>query len=210
MGSYPGVGTPYVNQGGAEAQIGDDALAIPMTIDGARLGTALANVTVKGPSLFGRRTAAPNKLVPLVNGTAIINPTNTTNATVDIADADAVKYRVGDLLTFYDVSTGLFSAETKTLDIIGAAGSGGTGETLLTFTGEVWTTPPVATDILVVADGAQLSANAVLINEDVVFDGSTDKGTKGYIKGTFQKSKVGNTTYFTQADNQVLKLVDTQ
>lgn len=207
MSLYPGVTVPFANQGGAEAMIGEGK-AIPITIDGARLGASSAKVKVIGPSLYARRTASPYKAVPFLNNAVIANPTNTTNATVDIPDADAVKFGVGDLVTFYDVSAGAMSTESKTLDIIGAAGSGGAGETLLTFTGEVWTTPPVATDLLVVKDGAELSKNVVAVLEDVEFDGSTAFASAGYIEGTFIKSKVGNTTYFVQADNQNVQLVD--
>ena len=205
----PSMTVPYASQGGAEAMINQEP-GIPITIEGTRLGTVAAPVTLTGPRLYARRTASPYKALPLVNGTAIINPTNTTNATVDIADADAVKFRVGDLLTFYDVSTGLLSTETKTLDIIGAAGSGGTGETLLTFTGEVWSTPPVATDILVVADGAELSANVVLVQEDITFDGVNDIPSVGILDGTFNKGKVNNTTYFDNSKRQSLILINIQ
>jgi len=210
MSEYPGVSTPLVEQGSDEAQIGERGTAIPITIDGSRLGASGAKVTLKAPYLYARRSTSPFKAVPYLNSTPIINPTNTTNATVDIADADAVKFAVGDVVTFYDVSTGLLSAEGLTIDIIGAAGSGGTGETLITFTGETWSTPPVATDLLVVQDGAQLSANAVLVQKDLTFDGSTDFAASGYVKGTFLKSKVNNATYFAQASNQNLLLLDSQ
>lgn len=205
MSNFASASSVYANQGGGEAQIGSEFTAIPVTIDGAR-----NNTTVTGPSLFARRTASPYDAVPFMNNTAIINPTNVTNATVDIADADAVKFKVGDLITYYDVSAGALHTETKTLDIIGAAGSGGAGETLLTMTGEVWTTAPVAGDLLVVADGAQLSANVIVVDESVAFDGATDFPSKGYVTGVFQKDKVGNTTYFDQSKNQALKLVDMQ
>ena len=210
MSKYPGVGSVAVNQGGVEAQIGDRGTAIPVTVDGTRLGSTGTPVTLTAPHLYARRTASPYKAVPFTNGTAIINPTNTTNATIDVADADAVKFVVGDTCTFYDVSAaGLDANAGKVISAIGAAGSAGAGETLITFTG-VWTAAPVASDILVVADGAQLSANVVLVQEDITFDGATSFATTGWVEGTFLKSKVNNTTYFDQSKLQTLKLVDMQ
>ncbi len=81
---------------------------------------------------------------------ALQNPTNTTNATLTIIDADALRFRAGDLCTYFDVSANALHTEAKTISAIGAAGSGGTGRTTITFTG-TWTTPPVATDQLMIA-----------------------------------------------------------
>lgn len=209
MGSYPKVSSVYTSQGGVECMIGERGKAIPITIDGSRLGSTSSKVTVNGPSLFARRTASPYKAIPFTNGTAIINPTNTTNATIDVADADAVKFRVGDVCKFYDISVGALDTQTKTISAIGASGSGGAGETLVTFTG-VWTTAPVASDILVVSDGAEFSKNVVVVLEDVEFDGSTDVAAAGFINGQFVKGAVNNRTYFVQADNQAIQLVDMQ
>lgn len=207
MEKYPGVNNILVSQGGVECVIGDPGARIPCTIDGARLGAENAKVTIQGPALFGRRTASPNKIVPFQNGGVIADPTNTTDATVDVPDADAVRFRVGDLVTFVDVSTGLLSSEQLTVDIIGAAGSGGAGETLITFTAETWSTPPEAADILVVADGSELSVQAVMILEDIEFDGSTDVASSGFINGQFVKSAIKRDDYFIQSENQVLQLV---
>ncbi|MBI5234465.1 MAG: hypothetical protein HY880_08935 [Deltaproteobacteria bacterium] len=209
MSKTPRTSIPYVNQGGVECMIGERGISIPITIDGTRLGSASANVTVVGPSLFARRTASPFNAVPFSNGTLVINPTNTTNATMDIADADAVKFRVGDTITYYRISTSALHTETKVISAIGATGSGGAGETLVTLTG-VWTTPPVANDFLVVADGAQLSKNVCVVLEDVIFDGSTGYVVAGFIDGKFVKSAIENKTYFVQADKQDLVLVDIQ
>lgn len=204
----PKVSHVYTNQGGVECMIGERGNAIPITIDGARYSG-----TITGPSLFARRTDSPHKAVPLMHSTTIEAATNITNATLDIPDADAVKFAVGDKLTYYDASAGaLYSGAALTLDVIGAAGSGGEGLTLLTFTGETWTTPPEGdgTDLLVVADGAQLSKNAVVVLEDIVLDGSNDVHAAGFINGSFVKSAVQNKTYFVQADNQNIQLVDIQ
>lgn len=207
MEGYPSTNRVRVNQGGVECVIGTPGARIPVTIDGSRLGAAAAKVTIQGPALYGRRADSPNKAVPFMNSGVISDPTNTTNATVDIPDADAARFKVGDVVTFYDVTAGAMSAESLTLDVIGAAGSGGAGVTLLTFTAEVWSTPPEAADLLVVADGAQLSVNAVVILEDVEFDGSTDIPSSAFINGQFVKSVVGRTTYFVQSENQVVQLV---
>jgi Neuraminidase-like domain len=80
---------------------------------------------------------------------AIENPTNTTNATVEVPDTDADKFKAGYVVTYYDVSAHVLSAETKTISFIGEAGSGGIGKTLITLSG-IWTTPPVAKDLLVI------------------------------------------------------------
>lgn len=199
----------FTSQGGSEAALGERGKAIPVTVDGTRLGSATSKVTLKGPYLYARRSASPYKAVPFLNSTAIINPTNTTNATIDVADADAVKFRVNDTVTFYDVSAGALSAEGLVVSAIGAAGSGGAGETLVTLTG-VWSTAPVASDLLVVKDGAELSSRVILIEEDIEFDGTTSPIVAGFVDGTFLKDLVNNTTYFVQHDNQELQLLDMQ
>ena len=209
MDNFPGRENILVSQGGVECVIGDPGARLPVTIEGIRLGTEAVPVTITGPALYGRRTASPNKLVPFQNGGAITDPGNTTNAVVDVPNADAVKFRVGDLATFVDVSTGLVSSEALTIDIISAAdgGTGGAGFAKITFTAETWSTAPEAADILVVSDGGQLSANAVIVLEDIVFDGVKDIPSAAFINGQFRKSVIGGTTYFIQADNQVVQLV---
>ncbi len=88
---------------------------------------------------------------------AIGNPTNATNATVGIPDADAVKFKVGDLCTYFDISANALHTETKMISAIGVAGSGGTGQTTITFTG-IWNTAPVIGDLLVFDAGQILAA----------------------------------------------------
>ena len=84
----------------------------------------------------------------------------------------------------------------------------GAGVTLLTFTAETWSTPPEAADLLVVVDGAQLSVNAVVILEDIEFDGSTDIASAGFINGQFVAAAVKRRDYFVQSENQVLQMVE--
>ena len=81
---------------------------------------------------------------------AIGNPTNIINATVNVPDVNAVKFRAGDVMTYYDVSADALHTETKTISSIGAAGSGGAGRTLVTLSG-IWKNPPAANDLLVKA-----------------------------------------------------------
>lgn len=207
MSVTPNMTIPGVNQGGVEAMLSSDGVAIPITIDGTRLGSSTNKIKITAPHLYARTTASPHKARPFMLNAVIANPTNTTNATVDIPDADAVKFKVGDSCAYYNTTTGALSAETKVISAIGAAGSGGAGETLITFTG-VWTTPPSAGHLLCVADGTQLSANVVVVLEDIEFDGKTDALANGYISGVFKKSLVGNATYFDNSKAQNIQLVD--
>jgi hypothetical protein len=82
---------------------------------------------------------------------AIENPTNTTNATVEVPDADAIRFKVGDIVTYCGVDADALHSDTMTVFSVDAAGSGGAGKTLITLSG-VWTTPPVADDLLVIAN----------------------------------------------------------
>ncbi|MCK4539009.1 MAG: hypothetical protein KAV42_09470, partial [Candidatus Krumholzibacteria bacterium] len=96
--------------------------------------------------------------LPLSPKTAIENPTNITNATVKVPDSDAVLFKIGDVVTYFDVDANAPHTETKTISSMGAAGSGDVGKTLITLSG-VWTTPPVADDLLVKADRCYNRAN---------------------------------------------------
>jgi len=71
----------------------------------------------------------------------ITSPTNTINATADIPNADAVKFRNGETVTYYDVSAGAIASQTLPINTVGAADSGGAGLVLITFTG-VWGAAP--------------------------------------------------------------------
>lgn len=113
----------------------------------------------------------------------ISTPTNTTNATVDIPDDEAKWFTAGDEVTFYDVSAGYRSLEHLPITSIGAEGSGtDSGTTLITLTG-VWTTPPVATDYLMLYD--RLCANFKLLCDKIgisltvarIFPPETEMGT---------------------------------
>lgn len=216
MSKYPGMTAPFVNQGGREGFIGSGHGSVPITIDGAsgRYGTDTAAVeNVEGPSLWARKTASPYKALPFFSSAAATSITNTTNFVCDVPDAYAKRFKVGDLVTFYDVSAGALdtgAVNSITVDAVGAAGSGtgGTGFTLVTCTGETFTNTPAASDLLVLADGTQLSANVVVVAGDVEMDGSTDFGETGYINGAFNKGVVKNAAYFVEADNQNIQLLN--
>lgn len=96
--------------------------------------------------------------LPLPPKPAIENPTNVINATVEVPDAGAVMFKVGDVVTYYDVDADALHNETKTISSVGAVGSGGAGKTLITLSG-VWTTLPVADELLVKTDRNYNRAN---------------------------------------------------
>lgn len=218
MEQYPGVTTPYVNQGGEDAMIGDPGAAIPITVDGSseRYGTSSADTEIaRGPHLFARKTASPYDAMPFFSNAVMTDITNSTNFVCDVPDALAKRFKVGDLVKFYDVSESEVDAgalTSLTIDIVSVAGGGtaGAGFTKITCTGEVFTNTPATSDLLVLADGTELSANALVNLDTTEFDGSTEFGGKGFINGTFNIAKVNNTDYFVQADNQALQLISVQ
>jgi hypothetical protein len=78
----------------------------------------------------------------------IRNPTNIGNATVSVGNADAAKLSNGMTCTYLVASTNALSGESKRISAIGAADSGGAGQTTITFLGN-WTSAPVSGDRLV-------------------------------------------------------------
>jgi Neuraminidase-like domain/Salmonella virulence plasmid 28.1kDa A protein len=92
----------------------------------------------------------------------IENPTNITNATLTVPDADAAIFKVGNSVTYHDVSANALHTETKIISSIAPittdAGNP-TGKTLITLSG-TWITPPAANgDLLVLADRTYNFAN---------------------------------------------------
>lgn len=75
-------------------------------------------------------------------------PTNVGNATVSVANGDAAKLAKGGLCTFFPPKISSLNGETKRISDIGAADSGGGGQTTITFVG-TWKSAPVAGDRLV-------------------------------------------------------------
>lgn len=218
MDKFSGVEQVYTNQGGVDAMIGDPGTSIPITVDGssARYGTSSADTEIaSGPHLFARKSASPYDALPFFSNAAMTDITNSTNFVCDVPDALAKRFKVGDLVKFYDVSDGALDTgalTSLTIDIVSAAGGGtaGAGFTKITCTDEVFTNTPAASDLLVLADGTELSSRAMVVLDDVEFDGSTEFGGKGFTGGSFNASKVNNTDYFVQADNQHLQLLDIQ
>lgn len=78
----------------------------------------------------------------------IQNPTNVGNATVSVGNAAAAKLSNGMSCTYLVASTKALSGEFKRISTVGAADSGGAGQTTITFDG-TWTSAPVAGDRLV-------------------------------------------------------------
>jgi hypothetical protein len=134
-----------------------------VTLDKAAGRTGIGRVPPG--TLLSRQTAAPGRYSVFCLSGVISNPTNTTNATVDITNA-ASFFKVGDVCTFWRSATDVFSSETKTISSI----SGNT----ITFSG-VWTTAPVAGDLLVLKDGTERSEEVVVVTDYVDF---TDTGTQ--------------------------------
>jgi hypothetical protein len=78
----------------------------------------------------------------------IENPTNVGNATVSVGNAAAAKLSNGMNCTYLGASANALSGESKRISTVGAADSGGAGQTTITFDG-TWTSAPVAGDRLV-------------------------------------------------------------
>lgn len=213
---YPKMEVPFQSQGGKEGMIGDDHVAIPVTVDGAsgRYGVSSADKeTIAGPVLYARQTASPYKAMPFFSYGVMTDITNVTDFVCDVPDAYAKRFAVGDLVKFYDVSAGGLDTgalTSLTIDVISAAGggTGGAGYTKITCTAEVFTNTPATNDLLVLADGTELSKNVVVISDDIDFDGSSDFAQNAYIKGAWIKGQVERTTYFVEADNQNIQLLN--
>lgn len=198
---------PFVNQGGKEAVIGMPGRSVPMVLLGDRIGTSTSKVKVTAPRLYARQTATPFKGRPFMETATVNAITNTTNATADVDDADAILFRSSDLVNFYDISASGLAAQALVINTVGAAGSGGAGQTLITFTG-VFGTAPVTGDFLVVVDGTELSKNAVMVLEEIEYDGSTEFQTPGFIDGAYNKAEVENTARFDATKNSAIELID--
>ena len=78
----------------------------------------------------------------------IEDPTNVGNATVSVGNAAAAKLSNGMNCTYLGASANALSGESKRISTVGAADSGGAGQTTITFDG-TWTSAPVAGDRLV-------------------------------------------------------------
>ena len=118
----------------------------PIFIESLGLGTAEADVFTDPDPLTGDKWHALYGYPSL--RTTIHGRTNVDNATVNVANAEGEKLRVGVACSFVDLSANAVSTEAKVISAVGAANSGGAGRRTVTFDGK-WTTPPDAGDLLV-------------------------------------------------------------
>lgn len=79
---------------------------------------------------------------------AIHSPTNSVNATVVVDTSGAAVFGPGLAVTYYDISANSLHSEINTITSVGAAGSGGAPDKILITLSGIWTTPPVAGDLL--------------------------------------------------------------
>ncbi len=79
------------------------------------------------------------------------SPSNVGQATVTIPNAQAERFSVADQCRYYQALTGALRDEAMAVAAIGPKDSGGLGRVVLTFVG-IWTSPPSAGDILVLAN----------------------------------------------------------
>ena len=123
---------------------------------------------------------------PMVQAT-IQNPTNVGDATLNVANAEAAKLSADLLCTFFDTSANGLSNESKAIVAIGAADSGGAGQTLITLSGD-WITPPTAGDQLVCdVPGMLKSARALSRRLRVSYKEITEIVQTGFVNPELQK-----------------------
>ncbi|HLN62155.1 MAG TPA: neuraminidase-like domain-containing protein [Symbiobacteriaceae bacterium] len=121
---------------------------------------------------------------------AIQSPTNAGNAALTVANADAAQFRAGMACTYFDVSANAMHGEALVVSAIGAANSGGAGQTKITFTG-VWTTAPVAGDRLLCDAPAMLkSAKALARRLGVTYKEMVELVQTGFVNPELQKLAV--------------------
>lgn len=112
---------------------------------------------------------------------AIKNATNAVNASVAVADADTADFREGMICSYMDVSAGALHGESMVITTIDVPGSGGPGQTTITFTG-VWTTPPDVDDLLVCLGARTLqSAKALSRRLGVTYQEIVDIVQTGFV-----------------------------
>jgi len=196
--------------------IGENFQAIPVTIDTTRFGSDTESI--KGPRLWVRGNVSPYYAYPYGFG-GEVSSVSTKYVTL-VNAADSYHFVVGDRVSFFDYSTGVFGGVQGYVTAVNnTTGIVTLGNTLTGLTGD---------DLLVVVSGedcgwicsGQLSdMNACVILEDVELSSASDSGTKAYIEGTFIKSEVkgfqwlpaGQTIakdMFNKNNNQKLHFID--
>lgn len=181
-----------------DCMVGNDHMAIPITIKGSR--TPAAGETIKGPSLWIRSSLSPYYAFPFMYGGLVSSATDTVITLVNAADA--AHFKASDKVSFFDLSAGGFSGGTAGIvtSVDEAAGTvtlSGAG-----LSGSV----PAAGDICFVCSGAGTNGwigdgsrtyekNVCIVLEDIVMVKDMDQLSAGYIQGTFLRSKILNATH---------------
>lgn len=171
-----------------------------ITIDGDAKGFAATVIPAR--TLYNKLSAADKYVPRFING-LIAQSNNTSNFVCDVPDALRAFLTVSDKVRFYDVSAAAISADSITIDTIGALGSGheGAGYTLITCTGETFTSAPASgTDLLVLSDGSEDDSDMVLVDEEVDLADSVDKVVSASYACTIKKSVVNRADYINKAD----------
>ena len=174
-----------------------DFLRIPITID--RSGQRKTS-TVKGPCLYGRLTASPGEYAPffvtaLLASQAAAGQKNIVLATT--GDDTIANFKAGDTIMIMDDN----AYEAHTIDT--ATVSTNTIAVTVNLT-NTYTTAANAKVYL--TNGTELSADAVIVDEDIDFSETSDVIVSGYQKGTFDETKIYRKTNFVKADCSRLDL----
>lgn len=136
-------------------------------------GVGRAEVFVESLGLSPAEASLFTRTAPLLNDAwhdlygwpalraAIQSPTNGSEASVSLADAEVSGLTPGMACGYFDVSANADAGEVNKLAAVGAPGSGGAGRTKLVFAG-AWTAAPVAGDLLVLQGPAMLRSAKAL------------------------------------------------
>ncbi len=195
-----GPGNVAVGKVGFDPYIGSE---VPdkrsITIDGDAQG--FAGSVIPEFTLYNMLT--DGKYAPRFVSGAMTSITNSTNMECDVPNAMRPYLAVNDLVKFYDASAGALSTDSITVDAISAAdgGTGGTGFTKITCTGQVFSATPVSTgDLLVLADGSELDSDIVLVDEEVDLTDSVDQVVSASYTATLKKSLINRADNINKAD----------
>lgn len=150
-------------------------------------------------TLYGRQSASPGKYAPFFLNTAITAIDDSgADSLITVSTDDVVYFKAGDSVTYYDVSEGKLAAETKDIKSVDTT----TG--VITLNGK-FSTPPVANDLLVLADGTELSKDVVLVEEDLdMANLGSDVVTSAIYAGRIDENKINRATYLVKGDVQRL------
>lgn len=134
-----------------------DILKRPITLDLSRTDFGV----ISRHTLLGRQTSDPQKFAPFFLESRI---TNVASAVYTIAASEIKKFKLGDQVTYWDVSGGAFYTETKTI-----TSEPDTVNNTVELDSAFSAAPNTSEDTLVLADGTQLSKDVVILIEDVDF-----------------------------------------